>query len=194
MSRSTVGAKASTSCGRSAAHSSLNSPPPRTAPFDQEPAFYEPSGLWLFGNVRALRGILVHVDGALGAADHSHETLTQIERTVEESVLNSGILVTGIHNAAHMRAAVIPLRWGAPRIVVLSGGFKYHLGANLDQEPFPAARLWRHRWDPLTDLAVSRRAPDKSPTFARHNPTIDRLIVKLVNRELRGCLFGNPEF
>lgn len=194
MSRSTVGAKASTSPGRSATKSSLNSPPPRSAPFEQEPGFYEPAGLWLYGNARLLRGNLAHADVALGLSNPSPDTLMRIERNVEELVLNSRILVTGVHNAAHMRAAIVPLRWGAPRIVVLSGGFKYHLGANLGQEPFPAARLWRYRWDPLTDLAVSRRAPEKLPTFALHNTTVDRLIFKLVNRELRGCLFGNPEF
>jgi DNA processing protein len=97
--------------------------------------------------------------------------------------------VTGIHSAAHMRAAIVPLRWGAPRILVLSGGFHYHLGENLDQEPFRSARLWRYAWDPLTDLAISRRAPDKLPTYAHFNPTVDRLIENIVLRQCHGPLF-----
>lgn len=85
----------------------------------------------------------------------------------------------GIHSPAHQNAAVVPLRWGSPRILVLSGGFRYHFGKDLMDEPFRVARLYRFGWDPVTDLAVSRRAPDKLPTYARHNPTVDRLIRAL---------------
>lgn len=194
MSRSAVGAGVPTHLGRSAPTSPLSTPPKRAAPFNQEPGFYEPAGLWLYGNARLLDSCLAHTESALGPPCHTMDTLDQIERSVEELVLSGNVLVTGIHNPAHMRAAVVPLRWGSPRILVLSGGFKYHLGELLDQEPFRAARLWRYRWDPMTDLVVSRRAPDKLPTFAHHNPTVDRLIGQLVNRELNGCLFGNPEF
>jgi hypothetical protein len=80
----------------------------------------------------------------------------------------------------------VPLRWGAPRIVVVSGGFKYHLGPDLKDEPFRAARLWRYEFDRRTDLIVSRRAPDKLPTYASHNPTVDRLIARLALRQWPG--------
>jgi len=137
---------------------------------------------------------LAIISQACGPPDHVPDELDEIERIAEQSILQGKVLVTGIHSPAHMRAAIVPLRWGAPRILVLSGGFKYHLGADLKQEPFRAARLWRYQWDERTDLVVSRRAPDKLPTFARHNPTVDRLMSKIVNQELGGCLFGNPEF
>lgn len=191
MSRSNVEFSAISAVpGRSAPIST----PRRNAPFDQQPGFYEPAGLWLYGNIRLLNGSLCGVDAACGPPKHMPKELDDIEQTVERFVLEGKVLVTGIHSPAHMRAAIVPLRWGAPRILVLSGGFQHHLGQNLTEEPFRAARLWRYQWDAKTDLVISRRAPDKLPTFAQHNPTVDRLIGKVANKELKGCLFGNPEF
>jgi hypothetical protein len=163
--------------------------PRRTAPFDHEPGFYEPAGHWLYGNARLLDGRLACIARAYGPDRHLPSELAAIETEAETLVLGSNVLVCGIHSAAHQRAAVVPLRWGAPRIVVVSGGFKYHLGEKLDQELFRAARLWRYAWDPRTDLAISRRAPDKLPTYSHHNPTVDRLIAKIVAREVQGLLF-----
>lgn len=164
-------------------------PPPRSAPFDQEPGFYEDGRVWLYGNVRALKADLAFVASARGESCHTPSQLDAISAEAMRVVLGSQVLVCGIHSLAHQRAAVVPLRWGSPRIVILSGGFKYHFGENLDQEPFRAARLWRRGWDPLTDLAISRRAPEKLPTFASHNPTIDKMISSIVNRQWPGLLF-----
>lgn len=167
-------------------------PPPRSAPFDQEPGFYEDGGVWLYGNVRALKANLAFVASACGQGERTPSQLDAISAEAMRFVMSSHVLVCGIQNRTHQRAAVVPLRWGAPRILVLSGGFKYHLGENLDQEPFREARLWRRSWDPLTDLAISRRAPDKLPTFTKNNPTIDRMIRAIVNREWPGLLFEAP--
>ncbi len=150
-------------------------PPLRTAPFDQEPGFYEEAGLWLYGNARILRSELALVKAAIGPNEHSTEELNAIEAEAEEIVLGGKVLVCGVHNAAQRRAAVVPLRWGAPRIVVFSGGFKYHLGEDLDNEPFRAARLWRcwkrrvSLWVLTSGLRIpprrsSRRRRRKSPT------------------------------
>jgi DNA processing protein len=168
-------------------------PPRRTATFSEEPGFYEPASLWLYGNARLLDSRLAYVRRALGPNHHARNELEAIEKEAEEIVLGSGVLVCGVHHAGHQRAAIVPLRWGSPRIVVLSGGFRVHLGENLDQEPFRAARLWRYSFDPATDLVISRRAPDKRPTFATHNPTVDRLIAAIVAGTLPGVLFArNP--
>lgn len=166
-----------------------NSPPRRSAPFDQEPGFYEPAGLWLYGNARLLQGNIAHVALALGTPCHTPSQLDEIEQITEKLVLGGATLVTGIHNPAHQRSAIVPLRWGAPRILVVSGGFHHHLGAELKEEPFRAARLWRYQFDEKTDLVISRRAPEKRPTFANFNPTVDRLITLLVSGEVHGLLF-----
>ncbi len=130
-------------------------PPRRTAPFDEEPGFYEPACLWLYGNTRLLGAKLEYIPDAFGPETHSPSDHNRIESKSEQIVLSGTVLVCGIHNVAHQRAACVPLRWGAPRIVVFSGGFNYHLGENLDQEPFRVARLWRFEWDAKTDLAIS---------------------------------------
>jgi len=166
--------------------------PRRSAPFEAEPGFYEPAQLWLYGNARLLASHLAQVFEACGPSDHSPVRLDAIEREAEDHVLASKVLVCGVHSPAHQRAAIVPLRWGSPRIVVFSGGFQYHLGKDLMQEPFPAGCLWRERWDPRTDLAVSRRAPDRLPTYATHNPTVDRLIKRLVLGESLGLLGPDP--
>lgn len=165
------------------------SPARRLEPFDQEPGFYEPAGLWLYGNTKLLQGKLAHVVSALGYPTQTPHQLDEIEREAEQIVLAGSILVCGIHSPAHQRAAIVPLRWGAPRILVVSGGFKHHLGAELKEEPFRAARLWRYQFDEKTDLVISRRAPEKKPTFATHNSTVDRLITKVANREFETPLF-----
>jgi hypothetical protein len=164
-------------------------PPRRSAPFELEPGYYPDAGLWLYGNTRLLGSELACVPAAFGPNHHFPSVLDAIEREVEEFVLGGKILVCGIHNAAHQRSAIVPLRWGSPRIVVVSGGFKHHLGENLDQELFRAARLWRYGWDARTDLIISRRAPDKLPTFASYNPTVDRLIERISGRFVVGLLF-----
>ncbi len=164
-------------------------PPRRTAPFDLEPGFYEPANLWLYGNTRLLESNLVCIPETFGHDCHSPSDLDEIERKTEQLVLDGQILVTGIHNSAHQRAAVVPLRWGAPRIVIFSGGFFHHLGKELNQEPFRTARLWRYEWDRNTDLGVSRRAPEKLPTYAKHNPSVDRLIDQIACGKVNGLLF-----
>lgn len=164
----------------------LKNPPPRIEPFNQAPGYHEPAGLWLYGNVRLLSAPLGCVSLAFGRSEQTASELNAIEAEAEEIALNGKVLVCGIHSPAHQRAAVVPLRWGAPRIVVLPGGFHHHLGIDLKQELFRTTRLWRYAWDPYTDLAVSRRAPDKLPTFARHNPSVDRMIALLADRQWVG--------
>jgi len=158
----------------------------RSAPYEQEPGYYEPGGLWLYGNVRLLHGDLKHIPACFGAPVHRPADLDQIERAAEEIVLASKILVCGVHNQTCQRAAIVPLRWGSPRILVFSGGFRYHLGPDLTREPFLSATLWREQFDARTDLVISRRAPDKLPTYAHHNPTVDRLIHLLAKGQWIG--------
>ena len=171
----------------------LVNPPPRTMPYDLEPGYYQSGGVWLFGNARLLQLDLGYVRGAFGPNRHTSAQLNEVEAEAERIVLGGRILVCGIHCEAHKRAAVVPLRWGAPRIVVLSGGFRHHLGPELKEELFRTTRLWRYQFDPQTDLVISRRAPDKLPTYATHNPTVDRLIELIVQGQWPGLRFsGDP--
>jgi len=163
----------------------LENPPRRTAPYEQEPGYFEPAGLWLYGRFRLFDANLACVPASFGS-NHLDRDIDAVEHEAEELVLDGKILVCGIHNRAHQRAALVPLRWGAPRIVVVSGGFYHHLGPNLKEELFRAAKLWRYEFDAETDLIVSRRAPDKKPTFATRNPTVDRVIACIAKRDWPG--------
>jgi DNA processing protein len=164
-------------------------PPRRSAPFDVEPGFCPDAGLWLYGNARLLGTSLASISRAFGHPHHTPNDMELIEQDAERAVLEGRIIVAGIHSPAHQRAAIVPLRWGAPRILVFSGGFHHHLGPDLREEPFRAARLWRYQFDAKTDLVISRRAPDKLPTFAQFNPTVDRLIERITARLVPGILF-----
>lgn len=164
----------------------IDTPARRCTRYQDEPSYYEAGGLWLYGNVRLLHGKLSCVEGSLGPGPWDRAALDEIEQEAERRILSAEILVCGVHNEAHQRAAVVPLRWGAPRVIVFSGGIRVHLGSDLKNEPFRAARLWRYQWDPNTDLAVSRRAPTKLPTFSRYNATVDRLIRALSEGTWRG--------
>jgi hypothetical protein len=167
--------------------------PRRDAPYDIAPGYYEPARLWLYGNVRLLDGKLACVSRAFGPPTQTQCELEEIEAEAERIVLGGQVIVCGVHNEAHKRSAVVPLRWGAPRVLVVSGGFKYHLGDGLDQEPFRAARLWRYKWDRLTDLIVSRRAPDRPPTYALYNPTVDRLVAGFATTNIdAACSYHDP--
>ena len=169
-------------------------PPRRPARYEDEPGFYRDGKVWLYGNSRLLRSNLVCITTCFDHPSSSTPAhLESIEGEAEEAVLAGKTLVCGMHNDLHQRAAIVPLRWGAPRIMVLPGGFFYHLGSDLRQEPFRAARLWRYQWDARTDLAVSKRAPDKLPTYALYNPSVDRFILRLATRSLRGfCHPADP--
>src|SRR5438046_6862207 len=76
-------------------------PPRRTAPYELEPGYFEPGGLWLYGNSRLLDGQLAGVEAACGPNHHLPRELDAIEREAEELVLSSKILVCAIHSAAH---------------------------------------------------------------------------------------------
>jgi len=157
-----------------------------------EPGYYEPAGLWLYGNVRLLDSHLDFVECSLGLIHPRPRELEAVEQEAERLVLSGKVLVAGIHNPAHQRAAIVPLRWGSPRILVFSGGFRHHLGPELRDEPFQVARLWRYEFDKRTDLVISRRAPDRLPTFALHNPTVDRLVRAISQHAVPGLLFEGP--
>lgn len=160
--------------------------PRRTAPYEEEPGFCSQLSLWLFGPARALHAQLAFVPGCCGPGPWTPAELAALEQEAESLVLSGHTLVCGIHHYAHKLVALVPLRWGAPRVVCFSGGFRRHLGPELNEEPYRAARLWRYSWDAKTDLAISRRAPDKLPTYAAHNPTVDRLIRGLAEETWPG--------
>jgi len=155
-----------------------------TAADDHYPSLLEamdsdpPGVLFLYGNERLLNTATFTV---LASRHGSEQAMREIERMTEDGVLAGETLVTGHDTPEYQRAAVVPLRWGAPRILVFDTGFQHALGEDLTEEPFRAARLWRYSFDPRTDLAVSAVPPDRS-FHLNGNKVRDRLIAGLARR------------
>jgi DNA processing protein len=148
--------------------------PRRIEAFDPEP----PGVLFLYGNLKLLEA---DTFCCLCSRQAGREASAEIEKVTEELVLRGQVLVSGHDTPEYQRSAVVPLRFGAPRILVIDRGLFRVLGPALDQEPFRSARLWRYRFDPLTDLVVSRQNPD-ADYHRNGNRLRDRLIGGLAMR------------
>ena len=148
--------------------------PPRVEALDPDP----PGLLYLYGNLSLIGLETACVVASRGAP---FDALEMVEQVAEEHVLAGRILVSGHDTKPYQRASVVPLRWGAPRIVVLDSGLFAALGPELKDEPFAAARLWRFQFDPRTDLAVSAVAPG-TDYHRNSNKIRDRLVVALSAR------------
>ncbi len=142
--------------------------------FDADP----PGVLFAYGNL----GLLARASFAVLASRGSlPRHLDLIERLTEEGVLAGEVVVAGHDRPEYQRAAIVPLRWGAPRILCLDQGLFRVLGEDLRNEAFRAARLWRYEFDPRTDLVVSPFRPESG--FAGINNKVrDRLVASFARR------------
>lgn len=145
--------------------------PRRIEQMDPDP----PGVLFLYGNTKLLDGDTYCV---LSSRNTSRKGLEVIEGLAEERTLAGKILVSGHDTPEYQRSAIVPLRWGAPRILVIDRGLFKALGEDLREEPFRAARLWRFQFDAKTDLAVSSLNPD-SDYHPNSNKIRDRLVASL---------------
>ena len=148
--------------------------PARVEQMDPDP----PGVLFLYGNQNLLKGRSASV---LSSRNTSPAGLDLVERLAEEAVLAGEVIVSGHDTPEYQRSALVPLRWGAPRILCLDRGLFEALGENLREEPFRAARLWRYQFDPTTDLVVSPFKP-ASAFIGVNNKVRDRLIACLSDR------------
>lgn len=137
-----------------------------------------PGVLFFYGNSRLLNAQTFSVLGSRGTPPRA---LERIEERVERGVLEAEVLVSGHDRPEYQRAAVVPLRWGSPRILCLDRGLFEALGENLRDEPFRAARLWRYQFDPTTDLVVSPFRPE-AHYVGVNNQVRDRLVACLSDR------------
>lgn len=148
--------------------------PARVEQFDPDP----PGVLFVYGNLRLLDAKTFCV---LSSRNTMPAGLDQMERLAEEGVLRGEVVVSGHDTPEYQRSALVPLRWGAPRILCLDRGLFPALGENLTEEPFRAARLWRYQFDPKTDLVVTPFRPE-AKFIGVNNQLRDRLIASLCVR------------
>jgi predicted Rossmann fold nucleotide-binding protein DprA/Smf involved in DNA uptake len=137
-----------------------------------------PGVLFLFGNQKLLQSSTFCV---LGSRNSPPAALDEIERLTEDGVLSGQVLVTGHDRPEYQRSAVVPLRWGSPRILCLDRGLFKVLGEDLKDEAFRAARLWRYQFDSSTDLVVSPFRPE-ADFIGVNNQVRDRLVACLSRR------------
>ncbi len=142
--------------------------------FDPDP----PAMVFLYGNTKLLSAKTFSV---LSSRNASERELSEIERLTEDGVLAGEVLVTGHDRPEYQRSAVVPLRWGAPRILCLDRGLFQVLGEDLRNEAFRMARLWRYEFDPTTDLVISPFRPEAG-FVGVNNQVRDRLVAALSNR------------
>lgn len=142
--------------------------------FDTDP----PGVLFLYGNTKLADGRTFAI---LSSRNTSPAGLDMISELTEEAVLSGEILVSGHNTAEYQRSALVPLRFGAPRILVLDRGLFPALGENLTEELFPSARLWRFQFDPKTDMVVTPFRPHAGFTGI-NNKVRDRVIAGLSRR------------
>lgn len=67
----------------------------RTAPFSQEPGFYKPTSLWLYGNTKLLDSSLGFIDET-AQSTFSDSDLVHVAQEAESHVWQGKTLVTGI--------------------------------------------------------------------------------------------------
>ncbi len=141
---------------------------------DKEP----PSLLFFYGNQKLLQGKTFSV---LSSRNTSPAGMDQIDRLTEKGVLDGEVTIASDNRPEYQRSALVPLRWGAPRILCLDRGLFEVLGPDLKTEPFRAARLWRYQFDPKTDLAISPFHPEAKFNGV-NNQVRDRLVACLSRR------------
>lgn len=161
---------------------------------DPKPRIMKLGKLWLYGNVILLDSNRSCSEVAFATNGANQKLLESAERESEEIVLSGKTLVCGIHSDLHQRASIVPLRWGAPRIVVVGSGFYNHLGPNLDEELFKAARLWRYEFDPLTDLVISKYEPMDTGLSGKRSGGSDKLIRRIASASVGEILRGTFEY
>jgi len=142
--------------------------------FDPDP----PGVLFAYGNLKLLNAKTFCV---LSSRNTTPAGLDLMEKLAEEGVLKGEVVVSGHDTPEYQRSALVPLRWGAPRILCLDRGLFPALGENLTEEPFRAARLWRYQFDPRTDLVVTPFRPE-AKFIGVNNQIRDRLIAGLCRR------------
>lgn len=151
--------------------------------FEKDP----PGFLFLYGNTKLLNSKTFAV---ISSRKTPPAGLDLLETRAEQGVLNGEILVTGVNTAEYKRAALVPLRYGTPRIIVLDRGLFPSLGQNLNEELFASARLWRFQFDAKTDLVITPFGPDAG-FKGINNKLRDRVVVGLASR--LECIELSPE-
>lgn len=96
---------------------------------------------------------------------YSPKELDQVEKVIEEAVFSACVIVVRSSWPPELarRVAIVPLRWGSPRMIVNEDirGYGWQKLIEAGDEFFRVCRLWRYKWDGKTDVLVK-------PDLKRH--------------------------
>ncbi len=163
--------------------------PPDAFALDK-PVVLQLNDFYMYGNLKLLASNRFTIS-IPNLNDVTRQDVLDVHVPIAAEVLKGRTLVTGVCSALHDQAAVLPLRWGAPRILVLTSGFLKCLGPKLDQELTPLSRRWRYEFDPLTDLVVSPFAPeDAGIVNCKRIETVERIIKSIASSDSTSLLSG----
>lgn len=155
-----------------------------------KPVVLQLNDLYMYGNLKLLASDRFTLP--ISVLDQvTRQDILDVHVPLAAEILKGRTLVTGVHSPLHDQAAVLPLRWGAPRILVLTSGFLQSLGPNLDQELTLLSRRWRYEFDPLTDLVISPFAPEDSGKInSKTLELVEQIVLKIANSDSDTLLSG----
>lgn len=155
-----------------------------------KPVVLKLNDLYMYGNLKLLASDRFTLP--IPVLDQvTRQDILDVHVPIAAEVLKGRTLVTGVHSPLHDQAAVLPLRWGAPRILVLTSGFLHCLGPKLDQELTPLSRRWRYEFDPLTDLVISPFDPEDSGANSHKRiELVEKIVLNFANCDSDALLSG----
>jgi hypothetical protein len=143
-----------------------------------------PAALFAYGQI----GLLQRQTFAVACSNKSSdESLTAVERAVDEKLESGKILITGHNRVEYQRPALVAKRVGAPVCYVLDRGLLEAFGGDLSRELFPAARIWSPAYDPALDLTISPFALRK-PYVPSANQRRDEIVFALADEVIAGSI------
>jgi|CXWL01.1.fsa_nt_gi hypothetical protein len=143
-----------------------------------------PMRLSYCGNFRLLESSRAAIPLASSRNSASATNTDVVKMLADQLVFVPMVIVCGIHTLAQVESALVALRWGCPRIMLLPGHLHLHLGSHLDEEPEQSFLQWRSHWDGSTDLALSLQTEDSAPDGSTSNWMLDRTIREIATHQI----------
>lgn len=77
------------------------------------------------------------------------------DAAIEKEALSGKCIVVDLHTPEGQKAGLVPLRWGAPRVLLVRPDSEYAKAIERGEEPIESHRLWRYRFDPMCDAVLA---------------------------------------
>ncbi len=136
-----------------------------------------PPALFAYGNMAIFSLPLFALANSNGASEGA---LASSDAAAAVAMDCGWLPVTGHNRYAYQRTALVARRTGGRVLYVLDRGLFSAFGKNLDQDLFPAARIWSPSYDPSKDLTLTQFSLH-SHEIGDNNRKRDNLIFALAD-------------